>query len=304
MGLNVEIKLKDISKAESFDTEDLPFYFLSSKDLQEDADWYNNDPDGIKEKERIYQFKGRHVTPELILSVFPMLKHFGTASFDIGFSRTSNEDMAKSVEFIAKNIDDIEYVRNIDDLIERSGVKPSFDIKSIRYKDPEPEYLPESEQVKFLDHDGVTTVKGMNGTPTVLVFANIGDSPRYLQQKIFANQHNDILKTKDGKPVVGIPTIPLGDASVEVMGNVIQWLSSNFFEESIPSILVKSYGTLAIHMLGAENIKFNNKEEQTECLEHINSLGYSKIDYVEHMKYRDILKNAAVECEDVSMDVG
>ncbi len=186
---------------------------------------------------------------------------------DLYFSRTSENDMQLLTQFIVENKKDIEYITDVDLLIERGNIKKEYHsiLQTLEKPEEEPEKYPEEERYIPDIQGGQLLCKSWSPTPFYVTYGKV-NRPRFLKEKIYKEElYNNIYRDKQGYSYL---LIPLNDFSPNFAETVYEqaWQMGlrehpNFF---IP--FVYSYEMNNVREVGKDFAEFYSAEELTERL--------------------------------------
>jgi hypothetical protein len=177
-------------------------------------DWLkeiNTDP---KSQSAYLKPEGKDLTMEELKKRMGMWATENQMSFDVGFSRTSDEQAAAYAEFIVANKDSIKQLRGADELIERYDLTEEQIevIKAMNYVEPEPEKLPVEEQTKKTLQGGLLLCKSFSPKPFWVMFGNV-KSPSFMKDRIYKDDDNNSLyRDKQGYGYLLLPLMPMSSA--------------------------------------------------------------------------------------------
>jgi len=215
-------------------------------------------------------YRDRDITLDELCDAFKLWTTVGQAEFDVAFGRTPESELDAWLKFLDKHKDEVLVMTDIDRLVEDAPhgdkfahLKGAFDNGRI-----EPTYLPESDQLTVWSEGGVAEIAGVNDSRVIVIYAKV-DSPRYMQQRTFADNDKagyseNLIKTNDGKSVLQVPLMPLGDR--QWVERVHEDLRNLLIKEGTDSLFYKLYG---LEPSKESGWKFNNNREQDECIETV-----------------------------------
>lgn len=221
MGQIVKIYLKDKSdeNIQRFDDilkeKGIRNYFTSYADMKQWADDINTNPDS-------HQAHLKPITTDELIEMFRHTTEIGVMMFDVAYSRTSQEEASQYAELILKHVEDIEFVKNANDLISRYELSDDQIkvLKELNYEKPLPEKLPESEQYKPDLQGGLFLCKSYSPNPFWLIFGNV-DKPTFLKEKIYVDEiYNNIYRDKNGYAYMLMPLMPINNRQTEFLTGV------------------------------------------------------------------------------------
>ena len=233
--------------------------FITAKMNQDWLDDINTNP---KAYHRHLKPKDGDLTLEELMSYFESDTTIGLLSFDVAFSRTSDEEAAKYAEFIEANKDSLEYLKGADAMLDRFELTAN-QIKIFAELDlptPEPEMLPEEEQSKPDLQGGLFLCKSWGLEPFWVIFGKV-ERPTFLKTRIFKNElYNNIYRDKKGHAYLMIPLLPLDNRQVEFVTEVYEHAASLGLRENYNFIIPLVYG---LDLVNLNEVADNYKETYT-----------------------------------------
>jgi len=166
--------------------------------------------------------KDKNLTMEQLKKTMSMWAAENQMTFDVGFSRTSDEQAAAYAEFIVANKASIKQLRGADELIKRYDLTDEQIevIKALNYVAPEPEKLPIGEQTKKTLQGGLLLCKSWSPTPFWVLFGNV-KSPSFMKAKIYKDDdYNSLYRDKKGYGYLLLPLLPFYNSMSEFCAEV------------------------------------------------------------------------------------
>ncbi len=206
----IKIKSKEDSEIDKFNVEleklGIDNSFTAEHHNVEWVDDINNNPDSP-------QAHLKPITLEKLLETFPKeWTEIGVMAFDVAFGRTSQEEIEKYLKFIKSHVENIEYINNGDDIIERYNLSEEETklIKKLTKEKKEPKKLPKDQRTKQDIQSGVLLCKSWGLDPFWVAYGSV-ERPTFMKNKIYENDlYNNLYKTKEGLAVMLIPLHELG----------------------------------------------------------------------------------------------
>jgi len=166
----------------------------------------------------------RDLTMEELLRLFPSLTEVGLMTFDVAFSRTSEEEAQKYLAFIKKYKNSIEYLKGAQELIERyeTTAEDKKVIKLLNVKEKEPEKLPVEERTKKDLQGGHLLCKSWGLQPFWVIFGKVKDDrPVFMKDRQYKDDaYNSLYRDKKGYGYLLIPLLPLNNSQLEFVEKV------------------------------------------------------------------------------------
>lgn len=245
MGQLVYIKAKDDADLDglnaSLEKLELTNSFLTDKHVKEWLEDVNNP----ESKFYIEREDGEKVDYSYLKSYFgSWMTTIGQLSFDVAYSRTSQEEASKYAKFIVKNSASIDYIKGGDQLISRYSLtkKQKEVIASLEQPTEEPKELPTDQQNHPDLQSGLFLCKSFSPSPFWVVFGNV-ESPTFLKTKIYEDDlMNNIYRDKKGLAYLMLPLLPLGNNTSEFLCKVYERAYGMGLREAFAFILPLIYG--------------------------------------------------------------
>lgn len=279
MGQLVYIKAKDDANLDrlnaSLEKLELPNSFLTNKHV---VDWLEgvNDP---KSKHHIERKDGEKVDYSYLKSYFgSWMTTIGQLSFDVAYSRTTQEEAKNYAKFIVKNKVSIDYIKGGSELISRYALTPKQKevIASLEQPTEEPKKLPLEEQHHPDLQSGLFLCKSFSPSPFWIVFGKV-DSPTFLKTKIYEDDlMNNIYRDKKGLAYLMLPLLPLGDNTSEFLCSVYERAYGMGLREAFAFIMPLIYG-----------VEFNDLKTMVDDLKNF----YTEEELKERFKSTLIMSN-------------
>jgi len=181
---------------------------------QSNIDWVND----INQNPESSLHRLKPITLDKLKDIFSMWCEVGRLDIDVAFGRTSQEQIDLYSHFISEYKNDIEYIKNADDLISRYDILPEHKeiILNLNKKDKKPKKLPKEEQNKPKLESGLFLCKTFSPTPFWIVFGNV-EEPTFLKEKIYVDElMNNIYRDKNNYAYLMFPLLPINDSSLEL----------------------------------------------------------------------------------------
>lgn len=193
---------------------------------------------------------GRDLTMEELLRTFTIFTEVGLLTFDVAYSRTSEEEAQKYLAFIRKYKNDLEYLKGAQELIERyeTTAEDKKVIKLLNVKDKEPEKLPKEQQTTDDLQGGVWLCKSWGLQPFWIIYGKV-DRPKFLKRKIYVDDiHNNLYKDKKGYAYLLVPLMPFGGNQLEFANKVYEEATEMGLRESNAFIIPIIYGMNLVNL--------------------------------------------------------
>lgn len=203
-------------------------------------DWVediNNNPDSP-------QKHLKPVTKEELVKMFSSMCETGQLSFDVGFSRTSQEEADDYARFITDFKDEIKSLHGADELIKRYSLTEEQVnvINSLNVVPPEPRKLPKDQRTKHDLQGGQLLCKSWGLNPFWVIFGKV-DSPVFMKDRIYEDElYNSLYKDDNKRAYLLIPLLPLNDKQVEFVGKVYTEAYNMGLRENINLFAPSVYG--------------------------------------------------------------
>ena len=260
--LKQEINLKEMN--EILKQNGIENKFITEETITAIAEDINTNP-----KLRHLKPERRNITNDEVKELFPTWTEIGLFETDLYFGRTSEEEMQKIAEFIIENADKIEYITEVETLIERGKIhnRCHMLLKKLEKKYEKPKMLPKEKRVINNHQSGLLLCKtwGTNKDLVWLIFGKV-DRPKYLKNKIYENDiYNDIYKDKRGNSYM---LIPLNDMSKDFGIKTFNQMWDMGIRENPNYILslIYQYEIINENVVGEDFAKFYNVTELKERL--------------------------------------
>jgi hypothetical protein len=229
---NLNNQLKTIGINNSFVTADNNQRWLNS---------INNDPESLQ---RHLKPKDRDLTMDELLKLFPLLCEVGLLSFDVAFSRTTDEEAQMYAEFIQTNKDIIDYLKGADELISRYKLNTDhievINLLNKPYEDPQ--MLPIEEQYKPDLQSGLFLCKSFSTKPFWVIFGKV-DQPQFLKERIYVDDlHNRLYRDKQGYGYLLLPQLPINNKQIEFVQEIYDYAYQMGLRENYNLIIPFIYG--------------------------------------------------------------
>ena len=248
MSLFVRLLLKDPSTSKTINElvektfGEKTIYFATAEDNQAWLDEINNDP---KSSCAHLKPKDRDFTMEELKKCFKNYTTEGLAEIDIGFGRTPEETMEKTLSFIDSNRDIWQEIRGIHDLVERSETGDKY--THLLYLDhyfPDATYnLPKTH----LDYRDVYTggcvayITGMNDSQVGVVYGNV-ESPTFLKSRTTIDPgDSNLIKDDKDRHILLMPLIPMDENAQKVAVDAYNRCVELYFQEPMGLFMAKVY---------------------------------------------------------------
>lgn len=220
----------------------------------------------------------RDLTLEELQSYFPG-DVIGEARFDIGHSRTSEGDMQKILSFIGDHESKISSVRNMIDLLDRSGVGHLF--QSLSYLEsvfPDVTYeYPDAMKQLTIEGIGSGLSHYSPGSDLYTTAYARVDMPKFLKSpkdKIDPG-YNSIAKDSKGQAVIGLPLLKMDGSEADQVVAFYDRLWDLGVRESFHSFILQHYA----HFIEVKHPSFNSEDEAKRVYDAIVShLGVEFVD--------------------------
>ena len=233
MGMPVRVKAK-LGKVVSKHDEQL--VKLNNKLIKKGIDQkfsFNTEADNKAWLDEINSPKSeqKHLIPEgqkkltmpQLKKLFLTWTEIGVMEFDIGFGRTTKDEINKICEFIAFFKNDIAELNYADDLIERGELSENVAIiiKSLEKPEEEPEKLPIEERSSRKDmQGGLLLCKSFSPSPFWVIFGNV-ERPKFMKEKIYKEDiYNNIYRDKKGLGYLLMPLLKIGLPAEEIYSTI------------------------------------------------------------------------------------
>jgi hypothetical protein len=218
MGMQVNFLLKNtltaIALNQAFNAQypkaETPLYFITDEDNRA---WLADINTNEKSPQRHLKPADRDLRLKELTDMFSVWTTCGMAQIDVGFSRTSVEDMGNILAFTAKHRHEFKEISGIRDVIERSETGEQY--QHLSYLDTTFEHvsyeLSDENPIKqgHWEKGGVASLLNWGNSTTLAVYGNC-ESPCFLKQRKYIDPSMDPLRTtKDGKGIMLFPTLPL-----------------------------------------------------------------------------------------------
>lgn len=207
-------------------------------------DWLNDINTNPDAHQKHLKPKDRDLTMDELKDIFPSWTEVGLLSFDVAFGRTDDDEAAKYAKFIEANADSLECVRGGDEFIKRYDLTPAQAkiVTELEKPEPEPEKLPEDEQVKPDLQSGLFLCKSWSPTPFWVVFGKV-EKPTFLKTRIYRDElYNNIYRDKKGYAYLLLPLMPINNRQVEFVTEVYNQAYEMGLRESFNFIIPLVYG--------------------------------------------------------------
>lgn len=194
--LNIALKEKGIKN--SFTTE------------QDNIDWLNDINKNPNAHQSHLKPNDRDLRMDELKGMFEMFTEINVLSFDVAFSRTTEDEANLYAEFIQENFGLIKSLKGADELISRYSltIEQKKIIKAINAGYTEPEKLPKEEQQIPDLNGGVLLSVSWGKDPFWIIYGKV-DKPTFLKEKIYVNDlYNNIYRDKKKHAYLLVPTIP------------------------------------------------------------------------------------------------
>ena len=211
---------------------------------QDNIDWLNDINQNSKSPQRHLKPEDRDLTMEELIRIFPTYTEVGLLSFDVAYSRTSEEEAQKYLGFIRKHKKDILYLRGADELVNRYKTTDADKevIKLLTQTEPEPELLPVEERYTPDLQSGLFLCKSWSDKPFWVVFGNV-ERPTFLKEKKYKdNLINNIYRDKKGYAYMLLPLMPINNNQIEFVQDVYNQAYSLGLRENFNFIIPLVYG--------------------------------------------------------------
>lgn len=188
--------------------------------------------------------KDRDLTLDELKKMFPPYTQVGLMSFDVAFSRTSEEEAQAYLNFITENKDDIDFLRGADELIERfeTTAEHKKAIKQLNEVEPDPVMLPKDQRTKHDLQGGLFLCKSWSIKPFWVIFGNV-DSPVFMKDRIYEDDlYNNLYKDNKGYAYLLVPLMPLNDKQLDFVMKVYNEMWDMGLREDFNFIIPVIYG--------------------------------------------------------------
>lgn len=189
--------------------------FVTEEMVMEIVDEINTNP-----KRKHLKPNNRNATRADVEKLFTTWTEIGLFETDLYYGRTSKEEMKKISEFIIDNADKIEYITDVETLLDRGEIYSLYSgiLINLEKKEQKPEKLPkEKQQINDLQ-SGLLLCKSWSTDPIWVVFGKV-EKPTFLKDKIYADEDlNSIYRDKAGMAYL---LIPLNDMSTGFAEKVV-----------------------------------------------------------------------------------
>lgn len=250
MGQLVVIKAKDDADLDNLNASleklEIENSFLTQQNLKNWVDDINYNTDS---PQKHLKPENNDLTIDEFKKMFPSWTIIGELTFDVAYSRTSQEEASKYAKFIVKNKISIEFIRGGDELISRYKLTPKQKevITSLEKISEEPKKLPLDKQNHPDLQSGLYLCKSFSINPFWVIFGNV-KTPTFLKTKIYEDDiYNNIYRDKKGFGYLMLPLLPLGNKISEFINEVYEYAYNMGLREAFGFILPLIYG-----------IEFNN----------------------------------------------
>jgi hypothetical protein len=234
----------------------------------------------------------RDLTMEELLRTFPSYTTVGLLTFDVAFSRTTEEQAQQYLEFIRKYKNQLEYLKGAEELLERYNCTADQRkvIKLLNVIPEPPKKLPEDQQHIPDLQSGLYLCKSWGLQPFWLVFGNCpNDHPVFLKTRIYEEDiYNDIYRDKNGLAYLLIPLLPLNNRQLEFVEKVYTDCTNMGLREDFNFIIPLIYGldvTNYMRVASQYHENYSNEELQ-ERLKTVFKLTDNVYKYGEHRGFR------------------
>jgi len=236
--------------------------------------------------------KDRDLTMEELQKMFPSITAVGQLSFDVAFSRTTEEQAQLYLKFIRDNKNQLEYLRGADILRERYNCTAADlkIIKELNVQDKEPRKLPEDQQYIPDLQSGLYLCKSWSSKPFWLVFGSCrDDEPIFLKTRIYEEDiYNDIYRDKQGYAYLLIPQMPIDNNQLEFVEKIYSRCWEMGLREDFNFIIPIIYGLDVINYMRVSSQYYENysKAELRDRLKTVFKLTDSVYKYGENNGFR------------------
>jgi hypothetical protein len=214
---------------------------------QDTIDWLKDINYNPKSPQAHLKPENHDLTLDELKKMFPCWTEVGLLSFDVAFSRTSEEEAKKYAKFIEANKDSLEYIKGGDSFIERFDLTTaqSRTVTELEQPEPELEELPKEEQTNPDIQGGLFLCKSWSPKPFWLIFGNV-ERPVFLKVKKYKDDlNNRLYYDKAGYAYLMIPLLPLfhnGDKQVDFVVKVYNEAAQMGLRENFNFIIPIVYG--------------------------------------------------------------
>ena len=253
--------------------------------------------------------EGKKATRADLEAMFPTWTEVGLFDADLYFERTSTEEMKRIADFIIDNADKIEYITDVETLIDRGEIHSLYTgiLLNLEKKEEEPEQLPKEKQTINDLQSGLLLCKTWSPDPVWVVFGSV-DEPKFLKDKIYADDMlNNIYRDKNE---IAYLLIPLNDMSAGFAEKVTAGMWNMGIREHPYFLLTYLYGydISDLPSVAAGFAEFYNKKELIErfhtVTDKLKGLSRDLKIIVEGQKIRYISSTAGLSlfkgCENIS----
>jgi len=210
----MEIKLKEGIDIDALNTNlkerGMSNQFISRMDTQSWLDDINNNPDS---NQKHLKPVDRDLTLDELKEMFPKWTETGLFETDLYFGRTSEDEMERIAGFIVDHQYDIQYITDVETLIDRGGIKPAMASVLHLLEKPEEvhEEYPKEEQLKQRKlQSGQLLCKSWGTEPFWVIYGKV-ERPQFLKERKYIEEGLNSLYRDDQKR--GYLLIPLYDFS-------------------------------------------------------------------------------------------
>jgi hypothetical protein len=236
---------------------------------QMNIDWVED----INTNPKSHQKHLKPITLEELKETFKGETEVGQLSFDVAFSRTSQEEADNYARFIQDFKDDIASLQGADELINRYDLIPEHVkiINTLNKTAEEPKKLPIDQQIKHDIQSGIMLCKSWGLQSFWVIYGKV-NSPVLLKDKIYEDDiYNSIYKDKKGYAYLIIPLLPLNDNQIEFVSKV--------YDQAYNMGLKENYNLFIPVVYGLDLVNYNEVTEsykefytQEEIIERFNQL--------------------------------
>jgi len=206
--------------------------------------------------------EGSNLTMDQLKKYFPTYTKEGVADLDIGFGRTSEQDMAKILAFVQENRKDFLQISGIHDLVERSETGKTY--QALLYLDDTfpgaMSSLPETHKdYRAVFEQGCTAyIAGMNGTELGVLYGNV-KHPTYMKARTTIDPADSpLIKDKQGRHILLVPLIPMDETAQDIAIGAFNHCIEMYIQEPMALFMAKVYPSMKPsdgYDIGAEEAK-------------------------------------------------
>lgn len=186
-------------------------------------DWVNDINTNPDSPQKHLKPKDRDLRVDELIRLFSTWCEIGSLSFDVAFSRTSQEEVNKYVEFIMGHKDELT-LKGFDSLIDRFTLtlKECDVINEINVEEEPPKELPKDQQYIPDLQGGLFLCNSWGLKPFWVIFGKV-KSPRFLKTKIYKDDlYNNLYKDKNGYTYLMLPLMPMDNSADNFIHDVFE----------------------------------------------------------------------------------